>query len=92
VVWKRLPEDISRRILDELRPETGDGDFVIASPYKRGAHLRSLKKQEALDLWGRRVEEIVGDGAPGAVVPFPARSGTATARRRVVDWRRGDRG
>jgi integrase len=32
-----------RRILDELRPETGDGDFVIASPYKRGAHLRSLK-------------------------------------------------
>jgi integrase len=142
-----------REILDELRPETGDGDFVLASPYKRGAHLRTLKtanttmrnrrkmrswtphdlrrtaaskmralgvdrrvvqailnhkdwsitavydrygmdpeKQEALDLWGRRVERIVGGGAPGAVVPFPARSGTATAEGRVVDWRRGDRG
>ena len=30
-----------RRILDELRPETGDGDFVIASPYKRGVDRRA---------------------------------------------------
>ena len=33
----------ARMILDHLRPETGGGEFVLASPYKRGAHLKSLK-------------------------------------------------
>ena len=32
-----------RKILDELRPLTGDGEHVLPSPYKRGASLTSLK-------------------------------------------------
>ena len=123
-----------REILEELRPKTGKGGWVLPSPFKRGAHLTSLKtvndtivrktgmrpwtphdlrrtaaskmraigtdrrvlqallnhkdrsvtavydryamdreKQEAVAAWGRRVEEILGGGAPGAVVPFPGR-------------------
>lgn len=122
----------SRKILDQLRPETGGGEYVLPSPFKKGASLTSLKtvkdtivrrakmrpwtphdlrrtaaskmsaegvprrvlqailnhkdrsvtaiydrysldreKREALTVWGRRVEEIVGGSAPGAVVPFP---------------------
>ena len=33
----------ARQILDELRPATGGGEYVLASPYKRGSHLTSLK-------------------------------------------------
>lgn len=32
-----------RKILDELRPLTGDGEHVLPSPYKKGASLTSLK-------------------------------------------------
>lgn len=32
-----------RKILDELRPKTGKGTWVLPSPFKRGAHLTSLK-------------------------------------------------
>ncbi|HSL83578.1 MAG TPA: tyrosine-type recombinase/integrase [Thermoanaerobaculia bacterium] len=133
-----------REILDELRPATGAGEYVLPSPYKRGNHLTSLKtandtmlrhtgmrpwtphdlrrtaaskmsaqgvprrvlqailnhkdrsvtaiydrysldreKREALTVWGRRVEEIVG-GGPGAVVPFPGPNVTPTGRERAL--------
>ena len=32
-----------RKILDELRPVTGGGQYVLPSPYKKGASLTSLK-------------------------------------------------
>ncbi|HSL83524.1 MAG TPA: tyrosine-type recombinase/integrase [Thermoanaerobaculia bacterium] len=32
-----------RTILDELQPLSGGGEFVLPSPFKRGAHLKSLK-------------------------------------------------
>jgi integrase len=121
-----------RKILDELRPLTGDGEYVLPSPYKKGASLTSLKtvndtivrtsemsrwtphdlrrtaaskmsaqgvarrvlqgilnhkdrsvtavydrysldreKREALAAWARRVEQIIGGGPVGTVVPFP---------------------
>ena len=33
----------ARKILDELRPKTGGGEYVLPSPFKKGAHLTSLK-------------------------------------------------
>jgi integrase len=125
----------ARRILEELHPRTGQGEWVLASPVKPGCHLTTVKtvndsivqkskmkhwtphdlrrtaaskmramgvsrrvvqallnhkdgsitavydrygmdpeKEAALTAWGRRVEEIVGGGSPGAVVEFPVRS------------------
>jgi integrase len=124
-----------RRIVDELRPLTGDGEYVLPSPLKAGAPLTSLttvndtivrnsemsrwtphdlrrtaaskmsaqgvarrvlqgilnhkdseitavydrysmdpEKEQALSVWGRRVEEIVRPDGQGAVVSFPLRS------------------
>ncbi|HSL82883.1 MAG TPA: site-specific integrase, partial [Thermoanaerobaculia bacterium] len=33
----------ARKILDQLRPATSAGEYVLPSPYKRGSHLTSLK-------------------------------------------------
>lgn len=143
----------AREVLEEIRPYTGELDWVLESPYKPGTHLTTVttanrgilrrskmrpwsphdlrrtaaskmralgvsrrvvqailnhkdqsitavydrygmdpEKVDALRLWGERVETIVDGGAPGFVVPFPDRAHSATAKGRVIDWRRGDRG
>jgi hypothetical protein len=57
-----------RRVLQAL---LNHKDRSVTAVYDRYAMDR--EKQEAVAAWGRRVEEILGGGAPGAVVPFPGR-------------------
>jgi integrase len=57
-----------RRVLQAL---LNHKDRSVTAVYDRYAMDR--EKQEAVAAWGRRVEQIVGGGDQGAVVPFPGR-------------------
>ena len=57
-----------RRVLQAL---LNHKDRSVTAVYDRYAMDR--EKQEAVAAWGRRVEQIVGGGDQGAVVPCPGR-------------------
>jgi len=57
---------VTRRVVQSI---LNHKDGSITAVYDR--YGMDPEKETALTDWGRRVEEIVGGGSPGAVVPFP---------------------
>ncbi|MFW6012436.1 MAG: hypothetical protein ACOC92_01860 [bacterium] len=62
-------------------------DSSITAVYDRYAMDR--EKTEALAAWGCRVEEFVGGGPSGKVVPFPSEPLRASLGEGRAAWRRG---
>lgn len=71
---------VSRRVVQAI---LNHKDQSITAVYDR--YGMDPEKVEALRLWGERVEAIVGGGAPGAVVPFPALPVAVVTRGPSVD-------
>ena len=84
---KMSAQGVARRVLRAILKHE---DRSVTAVYDR--YSRDREKVEALTAWGRRVEEIIGGGAPETVVKFPARAATARVMEPPGDWRRGDRG
>jgi integrase len=73
---KMSSDGVPRRVLQAI---LNHKDRSVTAIYDR--YSLDREKREALTAWGRRVEEIVGGGGQGAVVPFPARLSSSIADR-----------
>jgi len=66
---KMSAQGVPRRVLQAI---LNHKDRSVTAVY--GRYAMDREKKQALAEWSRRVEEIVGGGPAGAVVPFPGRS------------------
>jgi integrase len=76
---KMSAQGVPRRVLQAI---LNHRDRSVTAIYDR--YSLDRERREALTAWGRRVEEIVGGGGQGAVVPFPGPSLTSRSRERVL--------
>lgn len=76
------PHDLRRTAVSKMRALGVDRRVVQAILNHKDSEITVVydrysmdpEKEEALAVWGRRVEEIVRPGGQGAVVSFPSRS------------------